>query len=192
MDLVCLWHHVSSIERSNKIFDAASTAWLHFSKHPLFFSSLTTPLTVEVLTIQGHCSGEVTAEQPLTQTVKQTSSWGKGNTTENETIYFFFFPTVFHKYLSDKRPLPWQAPLPSLSYVVSECQPSFAPRRELQASVTLSYTRWVKARRRASGHRSVQNQVKCQHLYPTPLVIVTFGEQKPVIWKGEKMAQSVR
>lgn len=91
---------------------------------------------------------------------------------------------------SDTHPSPWQAPsfapFPCLSYVVSECQPSFAPPRELQASVTLSYTRHVKARRQANGHRSAQNQVKCQRLYPTLLVIVTFGEQKLVIWKGRK------
>lgn len=102
-------------------------------------------------------------------------------------LFFLFhcFPTAFAQCYSDKHPLPWQtpcfAPSPCLSYVVSECQPSFAPPRELQASVTLSYMQHVKARHQASGHRSAQNQVKCQRLYPTLLVIVTFGEQKLVI-----------
>lgn len=110
---------------------------------------------------------------------------------ESETISFyfpqsfFFSPAAFPCKLSDKHPFPWQkpslAPFPYLSYVVSEHQPSFAPPRELQASVTLSYTQCVKNRRQANGHGSVQNQVKCRRLYLTLVVIVTFGEQNLVI-----------
>lgn len=125
------------------------------------------------------------AQEQEKQKVKQQNLWEQ---KESETLSFFLFhcfPTAFAQCYSDKHPLPWQtpcfAPSPCLSYVVSECQPSFAPPRELQASVTLSYMRHVKARHQASGHRSAQNQVKCQRLYPTLLVIVTFGEQKLVI-----------
>lgn len=125
------------------------------------------------------------AQEQEKQKVKQQNLWEQ---KESETLSFFLFhcfPTAFAQCYSDKHPLPWQtpcfAPSPCLSYVVSECQPSFAPPRELQASVTLSYMQHVKARHQASGHRSAQNQVKCQRLYPTLLVIVTFGEQKLVI-----------
>lgn len=77
-------------------------------------------------------------------------------------------------------------PFYGLSYVVSERQPSLAPPRELQASVTLSYMRHVKSRSRANSNRSVQNQVKCRRLCSSLLVIVTFGAQKLVIWEEER------
>lgn len=141
------------------------------------------------------------AQEQERQTVKQTnlkekweSKWEWDNLflfISFRGFFFFFSHSPFLSSSLTKHPLPWQAPslapFPCLSYVVSERQPSFTPPRELQASVTLSYTRRVKTRRRANGHRSVQNQVKCRRLHPTLLVIVTF-EQKLVIWKEEKMA----
>lgn len=145
---------------------------------------------VSYLTIQGHLLGEETSTRAREAESQTTKPMG----IERERDTFFFFISLFSNCLC--LVLFWQTPLtlanslfcslPCLSYVVSECQPSFAPPRELQASVTLSYMQHVKARHQASGHRSAQNQVKCQRLYPTLLVIVTFGEQKLVIWKGRK------
>lgn len=163
--------------------------------------SLTVPLTLKNLALQGHLWGEKSSMRA--READSLTNWPTGiarEKTESETIYFFIFPFFFSS--SRFTLLPslalWQTPLTlassplfpfsGLSYVVSERQPSFAPPRELQASVTLSYTRHVKSRRQANSNRSVQNQVKCRRLYSGLLVIVTFGEQKRVIWEEEKMA----
>ena len=109
------------------------------------------------------------AQEQERHTVKQTNLQKQQDGKSKRVS--FFFPSAFPRQLSDKHSLPWQAlslaPFPCLSYVVSEHQPSFAPRRELQASVTLSYTQCIKTRQQANGHRSVQNQVKCWRLHLT-------------------------
>lgn len=108
-------------------------------------------------------------------TLKESTTQGQGCTRAREThsqtnqgiarqqvsvrqFISFLFPSDFFLLFSFTHyPCKLMLPSPRLSYVVSVYQRSFAPPRELQASVTLSYMRRVKTRRRANGHRSVQN-----------------------------------
>lgn len=160
------------------------------------------PLTLKNLSLQGHLWGEKSSMRA--RKADSLTNWPTGIAREktekwdNLFLYisfsFFFFSLFYPSPLTSSltnTPNPGKLPLfpfSGLSYVVSERQPSFAPPRELQASVTLSYTRHVKSRRQANSNRSVRNQVKCRHLYSGLLVIVTFGEQKRVIWEEETMA----
>lgn len=122
-----------------------------------------------------------TVNYPRTLQVEETSKSGtksasqtnrpigdRQSAAEIEAIYCFLFLFLnqlpFLAIYLTNTPHPGKLPSPDC-HVVSECQLSFAPPRELQANVTLSYMQCVKTRHRANGRRSVQNQVKCRRLY---------------------------
>lgn len=95
--------------------------------------------------VQGHLLGEEISARA--READSLTNWLTGIAREKVrvrqfiSLYFHFFfpvPCSSNHYLSDKHTPSLSLLFPCLSYVVLERQPSFAPPRELQASVTLS------------------------------------------------------
>lgn len=119
----------------------------------LQYSLTAAPLTLKELTIQGHHLREETSTRAreADSLRNQPTGTARKQVRVRQFIYFYFLQSFFPTRLSLLAV--WQTPLTlasslslslPLSYGVSERQRSFAPLRELQASVTLSYTRHVK------------------------------------------------
>lgn len=125
------------------------------------------PLTLRELTIQGQHLAEENQHKSQRGTQPNKPTYGNSErASESETIYFFLFPPVFFSSaffpslrstrLSSLTNTPHPGkpslllPSPACHMRFQSANLAFAPPRELQASVTLSYTRHVKKKQAAS------------------------------------------